>query len=157
MPTRRLLVALPFGAWLAGCAPTPGQQTAALTPRTGTATLRQIQGRRFDTRDIANILRASVGVLQDLGFALDESAPGSGLLTGSKERQRFAAASQQIRVTVTVLPAGNATAVRANFQIVRLDALLSDTRSGETLTDPQLYRQFFDKLSQSVFLQAHDL
>jgi hypothetical protein len=48
---------------------------------------RQLQTRKFDTKSEKELLTAASGVLQDLGFNLDESAPGVGVLVGSKNAE----------------------------------------------------------------------
>lgn len=160
-----------------GCTSAIQSQTDALTLTDKRISQREIQGRRFDTHDNLAILRASAGVLQDLGFSIDETSPNLGILSGSKERDAvefgqvavaFAAAlagvstsiekTQKIQVSLVVseTPDGYGVIVRTTFQRViwntqnRISRLLP-------ITDAALYQQFYDKLSQSVFLQAHDL
>ena len=47
---------------------------------------RQLQMRSYDTVDEEKIISASAGVLQDLGFSIDESETRLGMVVGSKER-----------------------------------------------------------------------
>ena len=47
---------------------------------------KQLQSRRYETADEKKIIAASAGVLQDLGFTLDESESALGLIAGSKDR-----------------------------------------------------------------------
>jgi len=47
-------------------------------------------------------------------------------------------------------------AVRVTFQRIVWDIEGNVTRS-ESLTDPKIYQEFFDKLSKAVFLDAQDL
>lgn len=49
-----------------------------------------------------------------------------------------------------------ATSVRVTFQRVVINTEGQITRQ-EALSDPQMYQEFFDKLSQSVFLEAQDI
>ena len=67
--------------------------------------------------------------------------------------------NQKIRVSVVTRPIDDGrgrTAVRVTFQ-----RLVWNTRNQlskiESLNEPELYRGFFEKLSQSVFLEAHDI
>lgn len=47
---------------------------------------RQMQSRKYETKDEAKILAACSGLLQDLGFNLDESETKLGLIAASKTR-----------------------------------------------------------------------
>jgi hypothetical protein len=134
------------------CAPTPAQQAAALAPSAVAEAVRQRQSRRFDTEDRPTMLRAVVGTLQDLGYTVEETQAAYGVVVGSK------VASGRIRVEVVVrpVPGQKAVIVRATFQSVapRLGAQLA---GGELLDDATLYQGFFEKLAQSVFLNAHNI
>ena len=168
----------------AGCEPGPAleQQTAALTGRQTVAD-RQLSQRRYDTRDEVLLLQAGASVLQDLGFQIDQTSPGSGMLLASKDRGAIesgqvagqmllallAAASktrydptydrdQTIRVSLTTRPAPDQRAilVRVKFQRnVRTNR--GTTSQLETIEDARIYQEFFDKLSQATFLQAQDI
>ncbi|CAK0754472.1 Lipoprotein [Azospirillaceae bacterium] len=138
---------------------------------------RQLQSRRFDTTDERKLLIASSNLLQDLGFSLDESETKLGLVVGSKDRDATEAGQvagaiimavvlgarmpvdtkQKIRASVVTHPAGKSeTVVRVTFQrIVWNDH--NQVSKIEGLTDVSMYQQFFDKLSQSVFLTANNI
>ncbi len=153
------------------------------TASDATTNLRSLQSRRFDTSDETQMLQAVAGVLQDLGFQIDESRPSVGLVAGSKDRSAveagqvaaqmllvlLAAAArsqhravldrdQRIRIAVVVRPARepNALSARATMQrvVTNTDNRLSRI---ETLDDPALYQEFFNLLSQSLFLTAHEI
>ena len=84
---KRFGLLLAVGLVLAGCQHQAEQQRqAAEALSTGTLAQRQYTTRRFDTRDETAILAASAGVLQDLGFNIDETSRGTGLVIGSKDR-----------------------------------------------------------------------
>ena len=120
---------------------------------------------------------------QDLGFIVDDSAPGSGLLIASKRRDAtgagqvasqvilvmLAAAAgsrvdpvwerdQRIRASIVTRPAtdGRSTLARVTFQRVIWNTRDQVSRV-ESIGDPEIYRGFFDKLSQASFLEAHDI
>ncbi|MFC0408682.1 hypothetical protein [Roseomonas elaeocarpi] len=168
---------------LLGCVPKEQLQSAALQPSSNAVALRQLQSRRFDTRDETVLLSASTGVLQDLGFTVDESMPAAGLLVGSKSRTAIEAQQiagqmlllamaaalgartdptwdqdQRIRISIVVTPARDraATVARVSFQ-----RIVRNNRGGvskvETMEDPQLYTEFFEMLSKSTFLQANQI
>ena len=113
-------------------------QTRALTLSADSMAVRQMQSRRFDTGNESLILNATTAVLQDMGYAIGETSVASGLVSAS---------GRGARVSVTVRPVGRTVTVRAAFQ----DA------GGGRIVDPVFYRNFFDKLSQSVFLEAYQI
>ena len=140
---------------------------------------RQLQTRRFTTRDEPKILSASAGVLQDLGFTLDESETKLGLIVASKDRDATEAGqvaamiivallgggampidkNQKIRVSLVTRPLGEKTtdtAVRITFQRIVWNTQGRMTKA-ESLTDPKMYQEFFERLSKAVFLEAHEI
>lgn len=173
-------------AWyvaLGSCAsPTVEQQTIALTATPASLSERQLQSRRFESRDERMILAACAGVLQDLGFTIEESSKQVGLIVGSKDRdaveagqvagQFFLAAlvaaiggvhdpvwekNQKIRISIlTRAVPDSSTLVRVTIQRVIWNTKNRVSRV-EPISEPQIYQRFFDKLSQSVFLEAHQI
>ena len=160
--------------------PSVARQTEALTLSSDSLSLRQRQSRRFETRDETFMLSAGAGVMQDLGFTIEESSARTGLIVASKDRAaiesgRFAGQpvlgalvaalggqggsawgkKQRIRISLVTKPAAdNAILARATFQRVIRNARGQVSRV-ETINDATVYQQFFDKLSQAVFLAAH--
>lgn len=159
------------------------QQTAALTLSGNSMAQRQAQMRRFDTKDEKMLLSASAGVMQDLGFNIEETTASAGLIMGSKDRdaveagqmagQLFFAALitaaggradptwdhiQKIRISVSTKPSADksATVARVTFQRVVWNNK-NQMAKAETLDDPLIYQQFFERLSKSVFLEAHEI
>ncbi len=160
-----VLVVMAFGLSACQITPTVQQQTQALTLSNQSLASRQHQSRRFDTGDEAKILTACAGLLQDLGFIITESSSRAGLLVASKDRhttdpgQKFLVpmGSQKIRISVVTTPLkAKAILVRVTFQRVFWNTQNRFTRV-ESVNDPLIYQEFFDKLSQSVFLEAHQL
>lgn len=154
----RIAFALLITGILWGCQPQYGSRpTAALTLSSDSLPLRQMQMRRFDTTDEPMMLASVTGVLQDLGFTIDESNASTGLAVGSKERPAWGA-NQVIRVSVSTKRSVEASGivVRVTFQRIFMRTSTTYSRA-ETLTDPTLYQRFFDNLSQSVFLEAHQI
>lgn len=144
---------------------------------------RQMQTRRFDT-DEKTLLSASAAVLQDLGFTIDESETDLGLIACSKTRDATSAGQvagavlvalftgvvtpvdkeQLIRASVVTYPikidksdkGNSSTAVRVTFQRIVTNTQNQITRR-ECINEPEIYQGFFEKLSKSLFLEAHEL
>lgn len=72
-------IALLFGCgliiFISGCVAT---STSALRMPEGSLQSRQIEMRQFDTKDELKVLSATVAVLQDMGFTLNEVEKNSG-------------------------------------------------------------------------------
>lgn len=178
MWSRALIAAVLLGC--AGCQTDSAQQhTAALTLSADSLAHRQMQSRRFDTRDERMLLSSAAGLLQDLGFSIEESSVSAGLLVASKDRsaldesqailgallaafggQRDAAweTDQKIRVSLVTTPVRDVPTIVARVTFQRAVYTSRNTVSrAETINDPVIYRDFFDKLSKAVFLEAHEI
>ncbi len=137
---------------------------------------RQLETRAYDTQDEEALLVASAQVLQDLGFTLDESEIKLGLITANKDREAGSAGqkvgmillaafagtqpvydvSQKIYVTlVSTKNHNNGYNVRIEFARVIWDNM--NQARIEKIQDEEIYKDFFDKLSQSVFLTANNI
>ena len=140
---------------------------------------RQIQTRSFDTDKEADLLQAAAGLMQDMGYTIEESETDLGLIVGSKDRdatnsgQRAGAVlgavlfgteavydkEQKITVAIVTRPAGEESTrmlLRATFQ-----RLVWNNKGvlwkREAVDDPELYTDFFSRLSKAVFLEANEL
>ncbi len=241
---KKFFIMLLCAGMLAGCAEKIPQDALKLTQ--DSLQNRQIQTRRFETTDKATMLTAATGVLQDLGFSLEEAEVPLGVLVGSKKRdatsttqlagafiiaalgggQMAVDSHQTIRVSMVMrenntTPGKNPTVkglssaelsslradmekniaaalrknysadvssrvarqtadntikvvesdlkkilavqagsgdsiVRVTFQRIIFDTAGQITRA-EQINDPAIYREFYDKLSKSVFLEAHEI
>lgn len=137
---------------------------------------RQLETRAYDTQDEEALLVASAQVLQDLGFTLDESEIKLGLITANKDREAgsvgqkvgmillaaFAGTQpvydvrQKIYVTlVSTKNHNNGYNVRIEFARVIWNNM--NQARIEKIQDEEIYKDFFDKLSQSVFLTANNI
>ncbi|UCH21554.1 MAG: hypothetical protein JSU83_24175 [Deltaproteobacteria bacterium] len=153
-----------------------------LTPES--LTKRQLQTRIFDTDDESAVLAAGMATLQDIGFLVDESEVQLGLIVASKERSAIQPAevtahviliilaglsgqshdpvydeTQIMRVSLVVTPVMAeqlGTAVRITFQRIVYTNKGTISKS-EALGTPEIYREFFDKLSKALFLEAQEL
>jgi hypothetical protein len=171
---KKLCIILLLASFFWGCV--PGLKDA-LQFKPETLANRQMQTRRFSTTNYQAMLNAASGVFQDLGFTLDESEYKLGILVGSKSRDATSAGQiagaiflglltgqqthvdkdQYIRASMVMreIKAGSST-VRVTFQrIIRNTA--GQITLQEQINESAVYQEFFDKLSQAVFLEAHEL
>jgi len=151
-------------------------------PPDSAAKLRAVETRRYDTLDEPALLTAAAQTLQDLGFTISESSSEVGVLAASKQRDAEEAGQiaaqvgitlvallfgvayhpvwdkdQNITVSVVTTPIENSgqVEVRASFDRQIRD---SDGRvRPELIDDPEIYQQFFAKLSSAVLLEDHPL
>lgn len=168
----RRALALVFLA-LAGCVTLAKRKDPFALPDAAAAQ-RLMQSRRFDTRDEPRILNACAAMLMDLGYIADVVEDPLGLVVASKLRTAVEAGQvafaillsaltrsdvpydshQRMRVSVVVRPVGeHSTVVRATFQRIVWDTHGQVSRR-EQLNDPEIYQDFFAKLSKALFLEA---
>ncbi|RMH14104.1 MAG: hypothetical protein D6695_02175 [Planctomycetota bacterium] len=158
----------------AGCSTTIPKSALAMNPQT--VEDRQLQTRRFDTTNEAEILSACAALLQDLGFGIDESETRLGLIVATKERDATDAGQvlgavmmavlfgvstpvddyQKIRASVVTRPVGGRINVRVTFQRAVWNTSGQISRL-ERLDEPGMYQAFFERLSKAVFLEAHEI
>lgn len=148
----------------------------ALAMRSQSLEWRQRSTRRFHTTDEKQILSASAGLLQDMGFTIENSESDLGLIVGSVDRTAVEGGqvtgkvfvflllrvdvpidrNQKVRASIVTHPSGNEIAVRVTFQrIVWNDR--NNISKLELLDYPEMYQEFFEKLSQAVFLEAQQI
>jgi hypothetical protein len=145
---------------------------------------RQLQTRIFTTNDEAKVLAAATMTLQDIGFIVDESEVQLGLITASKQRTAIQPVevtaqvilailiamagtapdpvwdeTQIMRVSLVVMPAEaekSGVAVRITFQRIVFTNKGTVSKS-EALGTSEIYREFFNKLSKALFLEAQEI
>ncbi len=165
---------------ITGCAAIP-PNTFVVTPEL--LQQRQLETRRYDGIKEADLITASANVLQDLGFNLENSETKLGVLTASKQRDATVGGEvavaiivallgggamaiskdQTIRVSLVVRPVNDSNGkamtdnhfVRVSFQ--RLVRRTDNSVLAQTLREPQLYQDFYERVSKSVFLEAHKI
>lgn len=141
--------------------------------------LRQMQTRKYQTADLKKVLDSCVGLLQDNGFTVDEISPKLGTVLGSKSREAVetgqVAASiafaiifgvalpvdkeQKMSASIVVSDAASdaqSAIVRVNFSRVVWNNSNAVSKA-ERLEAPEMYQEFFDKLSKSLFLQEQKI
>ena len=143
---------------------------------------RQLQTRIFEAADESELLTASAAVLQDLGFTIDETEVPCGVIVCSRDRDVTETVEVVLSVTLEILSllVGAPTsvpydqtqkvlaslvttpvnkqriAVRITFHHMVWDSDGNITKN-EQIHEPQIYQEFFSKLSKSVFLVAHEI
>jgi hypothetical protein len=171
-----LLTAVLFTVSFCGCATVPKD---ALTWGPETMAQRQMQTRKFATNDEKKILSACAGLLQDMGFNIDESETKLGVITASKTRDArtvgdfFTSALLTSILLVPIYPddkqtmrasvvtrlfgeQGENMTVRVTFQRIVWDLNGRITRQ-ERVGDAEMYKEFFDKLSKAIFLEGQEI
>lgn len=144
---------------------------------------RQLQTRRLDGIGEKELLSAAAGVLQDLGFNIDESETKLGVIVASKDRSAVSAGqvagavamallgaympvdrTQKIRVSLVTRPAlASDGSPRTDSQLLRItiQRLVWNTEGQitriESIEEPAIYQEFFEKLSKSVFLEVQQI
>lgn len=123
------------------------------------------------------MLVASAQVLQDLGFTLEESETELGLITASKDREAGSAGERVAlvflaalggtqpvydtnqKIYVTLVSTKSPTNVGYNVRVEFARVIWNNMNQAriEKIEDPEIYQDFFDKLSQSVFLTANNI
>ena len=162
-------------AALTGCAPKIPKEALQLRPES--FALRQLQTKRFDTKDEMTLIQAGASLLQDMGFQLDETETDLGVIVGSKANDATEAGQVVGAVVFTVL-FGQSMAIDKEEKVraALVTRPVSDTETTlrvtfqrmvwnnrgelwkiESLEDPELYQGFFSKLSKAVFLTANDI
>lgn len=167
---------LPVLVLMTGCAGIPAD-AFKLSP--SSLADRQMQSRRFETLDNKALIRAGLGVLQDLGYNIDEASTSLGVLTASKSADAETTGQiigavvlalltgtvmetddkQVIKVCLVLQPSledPNSSVARITMQRVIWNHSGNISRV-ESITAPELYQVFFDKLSKASFLEAHQI
>lgn len=176
-----MAVAVAFGLCaLPGCASIP-KDALVLTP--DSMERRQLQTRRIEGIDEPGLLSAAAGVLQDLGFNIDESETRLGVIVASKDRSAVTGGqvlgavllalmgaysdidkTQKIRVSLVTRPAlAQDGRPLEKTQLLRITIQRIVTNTGgqvtriESIEEPEIYQEFFDRLSKSVFLEVQQI
>ena len=124
---------------------------------------RQLQTRKFDIKDEKALILAGAGVLQDMGYAIDESETKLGVVVGSKNRDATSGA-QVAGAVVLALLGGGSTPIDKT-QLIRASLITrtsvwntqNEITKIEAIKDPAIYKEFFEKLSKSAFLEAQEI
>ena len=139
-----VLFAISTLAALAGCPSASRHQL--LKANESQVKIRNMQTRAFDTTDKNKTLRTAIATLQDLGFVIDKADELLGSISATKFVKKYAQ-SLALKITISVRPRGN------NQLLVRANAQLGIS----AIEEPEIYQNFFNALSKSMFLTAHNV
>ncbi len=167
--------------FLQGCVSVPNN---AFKLQQSSLEIRQLQTRKFDTKNEVELLSAGAAQLQDMGYIIDETEKDVGLIVASKDADATDGGqiatmialsilvgvaggnasvgpidkSQKIRVSFVTIPAANHDGylARITFQRIVWNDRGQIARV-ETINDPKIYQEFFAGLSKSVFLEANQI
>ncbi len=138
---------------------------------------RQMQTRKYETNDESKILSSGASLMQDMGYVINEIETELGVLVGSKVRDASDAAQTILILALSALAGTPATfdkeqmlrmalvtnpvnkkeiAVRVTFQRIVFNNQ-GQISAREPIIDEKVYKEFFNKLSKSVFLEAHEI
>ena len=168
------LILVLTGLTLLACQKSIPREALMLTPEA--LADRQLQTRVFETGDESKLLEASAALLQDLGFTIDESEVKCGVIVCSKDRNvtepydvalsivasvffidyEYATRQKVLASLVTRPLVENRIAVRITFQHLVWDTK-KELIKNERVNEPEIYQEFFSKLSKSVFLTAQEI
>lgn len=124
---------------LGGCQIDSTQQV--LQTANSQAAQRSISTRYFETSDRAAVFQAVLAALQDLDFVVDMADSDLGTVSATRFGSNFT------RLTVTARHGEGDTV------IVRVSGQTNQTE----ISEPLAFQHFFDALSQSLFLQPHEI
>ncbi|MSQ91653.1 MAG: hypothetical protein EXR87_01790 [Gammaproteobacteria bacterium] len=165
---------------MGGCATIP-KDALVLSP--DSLERRQLQTRRIEGIGEKELLSAAAGVLQDLGFNIDESETRLGVIVASKDRSAITGSqitgavllallgayhavdkTQKIRVSLVTRPAvaaDGAALTDSHLLRITIQRVVRDTQGQvtriESIEEPAIYQEFFEKLSKSVFLEVQQI
>jgi len=164
-------------AGLIGCASNTVPPDALLM-KEPTTEIRQRQARRYATTDEKQVIIAAAQLLQDLGFNVENSEKDLGLLVVSKDRSAVDGGQVAGQIAVAVLfgvrvPVDKEQKIRASVVTslsadhkaidvrVTFQRIVWDDRGQlsklERLDDPEMYQDFYIKLSKALFLEAQEV
>ncbi|MGD8241744.1 MAG: hypothetical protein PVG19_03185 [Desulfobacterales bacterium] len=170
-----VLVASILALWVNACQTGPPKDCLAL-PAEASA-YRRMQTRIYPTGDEDRLLKAGLGVLQDSGFTIEQSATPCGLIVATRRRDvrengKILASAVLLLFTGIALPLdadqlvtaslatnpvdSESTTVRITFHQM-VWSIHGDLKINENMRDPEVYQAFFAKLSKSIFLDAHEI
>jgi hypothetical protein len=160
---------------LAGCAGITIPKDALILSPSSLAD-RQLQSRVYEDVSEADILSASVGIMQDLGATITETESDLGLIVGEKMRDatdpgQVAGAlvmavllapvaidkRQKIKFSLVTTPVSSAKSNNRWLVRLTIQRIVWNTQNQvsriEAVRDADIFQEFFEKLDKSLFLE----
>ncbi len=123
--------------FISGCAEV---STHAMDTNQSQAATRNYQARKYESSDKKKIMQAIINTMMDLEIIIHEADDELGIISGSSSKYHSS-------MTVTIrLSKDENIIVRANAQ-----------QYNRPIESPIAYQNFFNSLSQSLFLEAHEV
>ncbi|MFA5287391.1 MAG: hypothetical protein WC394_03880 [Candidatus Omnitrophota bacterium] len=168
---------------IAGCATLP---QGLLKPDQGYLSRRQLQMRQYETTNQEQVISSVAGVLQDLGFTLEDSELALGFVAASKKADAKSKGQITGAVILDVLSSlggsasVNNTANADNYQVIKASVITKPSLDNketvvrvtfqrivwnmsnqinrvETIKEPEIYQKFYNSLSKAIFLEAQQI
>ena len=161
--------------FVSGCTPTVPKGSLVLKPES--LELRQVQSKLYEDLNEEVVISSAVSVMQDLGYTIKETESKLGLVVGEKKRDATEAgqvalailgaflgarteidSNQAIKMSLVVSPISlnNKTSFQARIAIQRVVWNTAGRISKiETLSDAEIYNEFFTKLDKALFLEKN--
>jgi len=159
---------------LAGCNATIPKSALQLSP--SSLADRQLQSRVYEDISEAQILTASVAIIQDLGARITESETDLGLIVGEKMRSATDPAQvvglifmamlgstppiddrQKIKFSLVTTPVSREPDNSRWLVRLTIQRIIWNTQNRvsriEAVRDPDIFQGFFEKLDKSLFLE----
>jgi len=157
---------------LAGCANIPND---LMKPCAETLKMRAAQSHSFNVSSDKQLMRASVSVLQDMGYTIKESCTEYGVLTATKEASAVSTGQVIGAVALTIL-CGDAPPIDKTQYITATMVVLDKSEDGQAIarvtfqrvivrtdnsyytqviTDQNVYQEFYEKLDKALFLEVN--
>ncbi|MBN2310755.1 MAG: hypothetical protein JXR94_17410 [Candidatus Hydrogenedentes bacterium] len=161
-----LLLVVPLGLVLAGCFGGGSGQGRGGQPASDLE-FRNMQTRTYDTADTALVIKATMNVLQDLGYVVKNVDKDLGFLAAekwtniahtkrevrkAKKTGATLAATQVFECTANITAHAGGCRVRVNFQRKILDSS-GAVLDAHVVDDAAFYQLFHSRVAKGVFLQ----
>lgn len=114
--------------------------------------IRNIQSREYETTDKRVVMHAVLATMQDLGFVIEQADDRLGTVTGTSYLNGVVKLSVSVRQKQDFSAKGGQGKAPARV-IVRANA--RDQGRMLTILEPRAYQNFFNALSQALFLEEH--
>jgi hypothetical protein len=130
--------------------------------------IRELQERKYDTKDMYMVMKAVLNVLQDEGYTTKSIDKELGYVQASRENARLLKpgpfstnAIDILDATVNVTPFGESTKVRISLHykcVISFGHGYPDSEySNFDLYEPTIYQDFFMKLDKALFIEGQKL